>query len=366
MTGIALEPIDADHSLSVSPAEQMMKDTLALTDAGGGALKLLTTLLPEAAQKVETASQDLTNRFKVLAQSSGAQSDVVQALLGTIGTIPLEDKNLTLEEFTNIFSKTLDASISKMMGLSKKALFMVYKMEEAIENLHEIERFSKQIKGITQQSHLLALNALIEAGRAGEAGAGFGVVATEVKVLATRVAALSENMQSRTGVIMKNVMEGFTVLKEVATTDMDASVLAQDTLEALLNGLKKQSEQSIEVMSHSAETSREISNSIQNMIVDLQFQDLNTQITENSVDILRKCLLMFDGVRNKIEALLEKGTDATSDPAVQQAVASILSVIKIGDIRKKYAEIVQQTGILPAPENAAAESTKYSQDVELF
>ena len=307
------EPATAD-------VQAVLEHALALAAAGGDAMKLLRDLLPESAHRVEVASRDLTGRFKQLAANSTAQSDVVQALLATIGTIPMQDRSLTLHEFRDIFTHTLDDSVAKMLGVSKKALQMVYSIGDAIEHLHEIEKFSKQIQGITRQTNLLALNALIEAARAGEAGRGFGVVANEVKSLAGQVAALSEDMRARTSIIMKSVMGGFDLLKEVATTDMNENIMAKDTLEALLQGLIRQNDETLRVMSGSADTSRETAQAIQGLIVDLQFQDRNTQIIENAADIIGECLSMFDAVRYKAEALLAQGESVADQAAVRKAV----------------------------------------------
>lgn len=361
---VALKPLISARPEMTPEAEAVIDETLALAGAGGSALQAVAEMLPSAARTVEDASQALTERFKKLAQHSSAQSDVVQALLATIGTIPMEDKVLTLEEFTQIFRTTLDDSVVKMLSVSKKALSMVYSMEDAIKHLREIEKFSRQIQAITKQSNLLALNALIEASRAGEMGRGFGVVANEVKLLATQVAALSDNMRERTGIIMKSVLDGFNVLKEVATTDMNANILAKDTLEALLQGLIAQSRETMSVMSHSAATSREISDSIQGLIVDLQFQDRNTQVTENAVDIIGQCLKMFDDIRHKAEVLRDDG--AVESSGIQAAVESILAVIKMSDIRKRYEEILRQNGIVRAKTAEDAAGQNHQQDVELF
>lgn len=346
----------------------VLNETMGLVIAGGAALKMLTTLLPDAAKDVETASHDLTARFKTLAESAGSQGEMVQALLSTIGTIEVGDKRLPLDEFIAMFSKTLDDAISKLLFVSKKALSMVYSMDDAIKNLHEIENFSKKIQALTKQSNLLALNATIEAQRAGEVGKAFSVVASEVKTLSKEVATLSEDMRTRTNIIMKSVVEGFNVLKEVATTDMNSNIMAKDTLESLMQGMVKQSGESMNVMRQSAGTSKDISQSIQGMIVNLQFQDRNTQITDNAVGIIRHCLEVFEDILNKERAMMAHGTLMADMPAVQQAIDAVASSIKLGDIRQKYMEILHREGAIKDAGLKEPDSKQgnQNQDIELF
>lgn len=340
----------------------LMEDMVALIHAGGSALRVLTELLPSAATDVELASEDLTARFKTLAESANTQSDVVQALIANIGTIVLDGRPVSLDEFIRLFRQTLDDSISKMLFVAKKALAMVYNMDDAIQNLREIERFSRKIQGITKQSNLLALNALIEAARAGESGKGFAVVANEVKSLSGEIAKLSDQMRSRTDIIMQSVVEGFGVLKEVATTDMNSNILAKETLESLMQGLVRQTDESMRVMRSSAETSRDISDSIQGMIVNLQFQDRNSQITQNAVAIIAQCLTMLDRVQVRIEALQPSENSGATSALTEAAIAEILEGIKLGEIRQRYTEMLQQVGILTAD----ATTVSAPQDVELF
>ena len=344
----------------------LANDMLAFMCAGSDALKMLTSLLPESAKNVESASFDLTERFKKLAHNSNMQSEMVDALLANIGTIALGERKVSLEEFIQLFSKTLDDSVTKMLFVAKKALAMVYNMDDAIKNLNEIAFFSRKIQEITKQSNLLALNALIESARAGEAGKGFAVVASEVKLLSGEIASLSEHMRARTDLIMKSVVDGFSVLKEVATADMNDNIMAKETLEALMQGLVKQSEESIRVMSDSAASSKAISHSIQGLIMDLQFQDRNSQVIDNAVSIIDQCLAMLDDIAGKARNLAKEDSDH-KDQAYKMA-SSILSVIKLGEIRQRYAQMLQSQGIVtPEAAGAAAGDGKQQlEDVELF
>lgn len=348
------------------PASSMSADEmLAIVTAADNALMMLQTLLPSAAEKVESAGRMLTQRFATLAASATSQSEIVQALVDTIGYIELKDKRVSLSEFIDLFSKTLDEAINKLLFVSKKAMVMVYSLEDAISNLKEIERFSKGIQAITRQTRLLALNATIEAVRAGEVGKGFSVVADEVKKLSSEIAALSSDMASRSGMIMKSVMEGYDVLREVATTDMSTSIMAKDTLAALMDGLVRQNNKTSGIMQSSADMSKDIARNIEGMVVELQFQDRNTQITDNAVRVIRECLALYESMRTRLE--ISNDAHGPSDAALSRAAESILSVITLGEIRQHYAQTLKAAGALPSTlEAAIAQAATPAETVDLF
>lgn len=332
-------------------------DDLARACAASGALELLQSLLPEAAKDVERASCDLTNRFRTLATNATSQSDVVQALVDTIGSIELDNKKITLQEFTQLFGSTLDDAISKLLFVSKKALSMVYSMEDAIKSLKEIATFSKQVQDITKKTKLLALNASIEAARAGAAGKGFTVVADEVKAVSDQVAELSLQMSVRTKAIMTSVTASYNVLQEVATIDMNSNLEAKDTLHALMQGLARQNTRSMEVMQRSADTSRDIAQTIQGMVVNLQFQDRNTQLMENAVCIVRQCLTLFD--------FCHSGNEQDTK-TVQRMAESILSVITLGEIRNRYLQKMRDENFLPQLAVVNTSPTPPTDNIDLF
>jgi methyl-accepting chemotaxis protein len=340
-------------------------DAIAFTLAVGAVLHTLSEILPGAAKDVEKAGATMTDRFKLLAQNATAQSEIIQALVGTIGRIEVEDRTVSLDEFIQLFASTLDDAVEKLLVVSKKALSMVYSMDDAINNLKEIESFSKNIQAITAQTRLLALNATIEAARAGEVGRGFSIVAEEVKKLSSQIGALSNDMSHRTKVIMKSVREGYEILQEVATTDMNSNIMAKDTLEGLMDGLKKQNEKTVNIMRDSADTSRNIAQNIQGMIVQLQFQDRNSQITQNATGMLEESMRHCDTLQAQAK-ILGAGKDEHVFAKTQEVAESILHGITLGEVRQRYLTLLKNTISIPALEATMHDASNASDDIDLF
>src|SRR5690606_37342429 len=109
--------------------------------------------------------------------------------------------------------QALQANMRAIGELSEK----MRASSEAIENLNEntrnIEQILEVIKGVTEQTNLLALNAAIEAARAGEAGRGFAVVADEVSSLAQRTQQSAQEIET----MIASLQEGTKAVVAVMT-----------------------------------------------------------------------------------------------------------------------------------------------------
>lgn len=154
------------------------------------------------AASVSSASDDLTTVSQQMganAEETSTQASVVATSSKTISE-SLQSIAAAVEEMTASIGE-ISVNAIKASEMAAEAVNVTESTNEIIAKLgrstSEIGDVIKLITAIAEQTNLLALNATIEAARAGEAGRGFAVVASEVKELARETATATEDISAK-------------------------------------------------------------------------------------------------------------------------------------------------------------------------
>ena len=150
-------------------------------------------------------------------------------------------------------------------------------VEELASKVNEIGRVLDVIRALAEQTNLLALNAAIEAARAGEAGRGFAVVADEVRALAHRTQQSTQEIEQMISGIQQGAGRAVSAMQssnERARSTLDVAKAAGEALDEISEAISLISERNLVIASASeeqAQVSREVDRNLVN-IRDLSVQ----------------------------------------------------------------------------------------------
>jgi len=271
--------------------QQLIKEVLPLWQRQ---TELARHQLEESVTELVGRFSEIHERLQAAVNSSSSTAGSMKGETGLGGVIQFANKELS--QLTHTLRKAIeqrDELLVEISGLSKITV--------------ELSGMGAEVAGIASQTNLLALNAAIEAARAGEYGRGFAVVADEVRTLSTR----SGETGSRIG---KRIEQANTALQ--TTLDRTTEYAAQDNTrlshsETSIAQVLEQFQSSSESILESAQTleqeSAAVQSSVEEVLVNLQFQDRVSQILSHVTADMNKLVAAIE----EQETRLRHGEDVT-------------------------------------------------------
>ncbi len=291
------EPIEPVAQPLVNPGAQQLAETLERDTSGLGC---------EAAQlrgSLEDTTAVANHQTETLAGLVSALQDIVRS----------QDQ---------IHAETVGGMAS--MQLARESVAHVGReVSGVVETLHQVSDAAQQIAQVALQTRLVAFNASVEAKRAGEAGAGFSVVADAVKDLSTQVESISKAIQSTIGKLdqrIQSLASDLTDQAHATTNNKNRPATFHEALHGVEEGVQR--------ISAAADASRQLT------------QGVNEQISlmEGEVNKARKELASAfkrsDAVLTVSERLMEviaaSGVETSDTPyidLVKQVAGQISDVL---------------------------------------
>jgi len=289
-----------------------------------GQVNFLTPELLQVDSLVREAAGMLEDALKTLDHSVQQQHGLANEIQAAMNiSLKGDGDDAGSDSIGNTIMGTLDGFVSHMSEISQSTVQMVEQVNDIRERSRRMEDMLEELSEIAGRTHLLSLNASIEAAHARQFGAGFAVVAGEVSKLADRSTALSGTIQEQVNGTRQALERTDAHMHAIASKDLNVAMQSKGKSEALVQALQTNNRIVKDLVTQLEENAKNITQQVGHVVRSLQFEDLVHQT-------LMACLKELGNLMEQAEAW--KALEERLAAGEPEAPAMAALEVRLGEI----------------------------------
>jgi methyl-accepting chemotaxis protein len=348
------ETIDSVHNL-IGKVNSTIGDSMTSIKIELGQVRDLT----------ENSVMNLNESFYGINSDVSSQAELIKQLAGRLraaneenveeeanAEAEDEDEVVSISGFILKTSGILSEFVNTMIHNSKHSMDVVASIDDLSLEMESIFKFLDEVKQIADQTNLLALNAAIEAARAGEAGRGFAVVADEVRNLSITSNKLNNEIKSCVTSAQSKLFNASEMVGDTASQDVTQVMLSTNNVDMMMSSLSKLEAFMDESIDKAGIINAEISNKTGVAVRNLQFEDIVRQVAEHAED---KINVLSEFVQSFTEGVCE----------IEECEDDVKAGQMISDLQSRIDQVAEKLTSLPG-KKPAVQNTMAEGEVDLF
>ena len=306
---------DLTHTITFEGKDEMGQLRDAFNEMVGEVRGILGTVKETADSVGEKVSdvEDIAKRTRNAVNTQMSQTEEVASTIEQMSerasvvvavASDAETAALSGAERSDEAGRVVDNVISDVQHLSDEMTNSMDAVNRLADNSTNISSILGTIKGIAEQTNLLALNAAIEAARAGEQGRGFAVVADEVRTLASRTQGSAEEIQGLITEVQQNIqraVETMEVNRQMVDKTVDSSSQVSEALQSIQGSMHDIQSKTLEIVS-TASSQQEAAKALDNNLTAIRENgEESSNNVQETVTAVRQTQSLTDSLTQRVD-----------------------------------------------------------------